>query len=156
MITAMSAPEGQREFRSGWSLWRRAHQAVAKRCHQASHRAKHAATPHLADHDTPEDKGHDTDPADLANSIRAPEAGKITDAEWERVRELMPEQKPGMGQPRRDDRQVLSGILWVMETGSSWEEMPEERFGPNRTVQRRYHKWLKEGLWARIVQALGR
>jgi hypothetical protein len=155
MITAMSAPEGQREFRSGWSLWRRAHQAVAKRCHQASHRAKHAAH-HFADHDVPEDKGHGTDPADPANSIRPPEAGRITDVEWERVRELMPKQKPGMGQPRRDDRRVLSGILWVLETGSSWKEMPEERFGSNRTVQRRYHKWLKEGLWARIVQALGR
>lgn len=157
MIIAMSAAEGQREFRFGCSLWRRAHQAIAKRCHKASHQAKHAATHRathrLADHDTPEDKGGDPEPS---NSIRPPEAGRITNAEWERVRELMPRQKPGMGQPRRNDRQVLSGILWVMETGSSWEEMPEESFGSNRTVQRRYHKWLKEGIWARIVQVLGR
>lgn len=133
--------------------WRRAHQAVAKRCHQASHRAKHAADHHLAEHEASEDKGHDADPT---SSIRPPESGRVTDAEWERVIELMPDQKPGMGQPRRDDRRVLSGILWVLETGSSWQQMPEESFGSNRTVQRRYHKWLKEGIWARIVQVLGR
>jgi hypothetical protein len=31
----MSGPYEERDFRLGWSLWRRAHQAVAKRCHAA-------------------------------------------------------------------------------------------------------------------------
>jgi hypothetical protein len=44
IIRAMSGPEAQREFRLGWSLFRRAHQAVAKRCHEATHREKHAPT----------------------------------------------------------------------------------------------------------------
>jgi hypothetical protein len=32
----MAAPEQERVFRLGWSLWRRAHQAMARRCHEAS------------------------------------------------------------------------------------------------------------------------
>ena len=36
MILAMAAPEQERVFRLGWSLWRRAHQAMARRCHMAS------------------------------------------------------------------------------------------------------------------------
>jgi transposase len=84
------------------------------------------------------------------------EAGILTDAEWESVRALLPEQKPGQGRPRRDDRQVLCGILWVMDTGASWRELPEEEFGPNSTAHGRYRKWLKEGLWSQIVEALGR
>lgn len=36
IIQAMSGPEAKREFRVGWSLFRRAHQAVAKRCHKVT------------------------------------------------------------------------------------------------------------------------
>jgi hypothetical protein len=45
MILAMTKPKGEREFRLGWSQWRRAHQAVAKRCHEVSHAAKHGPLP---------------------------------------------------------------------------------------------------------------
>jgi hypothetical protein len=55
------------------------------------------------------------------------------------------------GRPRRDDRQVLCGILWVMDTGSSWRDLPEEEFGPNSTAHGRYRKWCNEGLWSGIV-----
>lgn len=156
LIRAMMSPEEKREFRLGWSLFRRAHQAVAKRSHEAAHRAKHATG-----HDTP--RGREPDPA-RTNEASAPtipvhankEAGLLTDAQWERVRELLPTQEPGQGRPRRDDRQVLCGILWIMDTGSSWRDLPEEEFGPNSTVHGRYRKWCKEGLWPRIVEALGR
>jgi transposase len=43
-----------------------------------------------------------------------------------------------------------------MDTGSSWRDLPEEEFGPNSTLHGRYRKWLKEGLWPQIVEALGR
>lgn len=153
MILAMAGPVEEREFRLGWSLFRRAHQAVAERCHKASHGAKHATGHHATEHDASRAREPDLAPT---GPVRAKEAGLLTDTEWERVRELLPVHKPGQGRPRRDDRQVLRGILWVMDTGSSWREMPEEKFGPNSTAQGRYRKWLKEGLWSRIVQALRR
>ncbi len=153
MVTAMIGTEEQRNFKFGWSLWRRAHQAVAKRCHRASHRAKHSTAHHATDHDGRGGRDPDLAPT---KSIHAGEAGSLTDAEWECVRGLLPVQKPGQGRPRRDDRQVLCAILWVMDTGSSWHELPEEKFGPNSTAHGRYRKWLKEGLWSRIVGALGR
>jgi transposase len=54
------------------------------------------------------------------------------------------------------DRQVLCGILWIMDSGSSWRDLPEEKFGPNSTLHGRYRKWCKEGLWPRILEVLGR
>jgi hypothetical protein len=42
----MMGPEEQREFRLGWSVFRRAHQAVAKRSHKASRINKHATDHH--------------------------------------------------------------------------------------------------------------
>ncbi len=151
MVCAMAAPEEQRNFKLGWSFWRRAHQAIAHRCHRKSHETRHAGLP---------DARRERDPTGsvpasaVAGSHK--EAGLLTDQQWERVSGLFPEQKPGLGRPRRDDRQVLGGILWVMDTGASWRELPEEEFGPNSTAHGRYRKWLKEGLWSRIVQALGR
>jgi hypothetical protein len=162
MILAMNGPEGQRELRLGWSLFRRAHQAVAKRCHKATHRAKHAAAHPVTEHDVgrgsrgPEPVEANEAATSTSTSVRAKEAALMTDPEWERVRELLPSQKPGQGRPRRDDRQVLCAILWVMDTGSSWRDLPEEDFGPNSTAHGRYRKWCKEGLWSRIVEALGR
>ncbi len=158
----MTGPEEQREFRLGWSLFRRAHQAVAKRSHEATHGARHGAR-HATHHDGG-GEGRNLEPTDSGEgnaATRAPfranrAAGLLTDAQWERVRELLPRQKPGEGRPRRDDRQVLCGILWIMDTGSSWRDLPEEKFGPNSTLHGRYRKWCKEGLWPRILEALSR
>ena len=156
LIRAMMGPEEQREFRLGWSLFRRAHQAVAKRSHEAAHRARHATY-----HDGR--SGRNLEPADSSegsaptiSSQANKEAGLLTDTQWERVRALLPRQEPGQGRPRRDDRQVLCGILWIMDTGSSWRDLPEEEFGPNSTLHGRYRKWCKEGFWPRIVEVLGR
>ena len=149
----MVGPEEQRDFELGWSLFRRAHQAIARRCHKRSHRTKQAIRPDARREPTP-------DPTDVptvaTTAAHYKEAGVLTDAEWEHVSQLLPEQKPGQGRPRRDDRQVLCAILWVMDTGASWRELPEGKFGPNSTAHGRYRKWLEEGLWSRIVQALGR
>lgn len=162
IIRAMSGPEAQREFRLGWSLFRRAHQAVAKRCHKTTHRAKHAPEHHVVVEHGARSRGGGPDPAEAGESsaptrpVEAKEAGLLADVEWERIRALLPRQKPGQGRPRRNDRQVLGGILWVMDTGSSWRDLPEEEFGPNSTAHGRYRKWCKEGLWPRIVETLGR
>ena len=162
LIRAMMGPEEQREFRLGWSVFRRAHQAVAKRSHEASRINKHATDHPANEHDAGR-RGGDPDPARAVGAAaaptaltRAPKAGLLADAQWERVRALLPTHKPGQGRPRRDDRQVLCAILWVMDTGSSWRDLPEEQFGPNSTAHGRYRKWCKEGLWSRIVEALGR
>ena len=68
-------------------------------------------------------------------------------------RPLLPPQKPQTGRPAVDHRLVVEGMLWVVRTGSSWRELPE-RFGPWSTVASRYQRWLKEGVWTRILQIL--
>lgn len=144
MILAMTGPEDEREFRLGWSLFRRAHQAVAKRCHKVIHRAKHASSGHDA-------RGRGE--ADLSSAMLI-ETTTITEGQWQRVSPLLPAQKPPRGRPRRDLHQVLSGMLWVMNTGSSWRDIPEEEFGPWQTIYSQYRRWCKEGLWGRIAEAL--
>jgi hypothetical protein len=152
VIVAMAGPKGEREFRLGWSLWRRAHQAVAKRSHAATRKAKRDP---LQGKRVP-DLASPSSPTMTTKSLSAPMVTPLSDEKWERIRSLMPPQKPPTGRPRRDHRQVLAGMLWVLGTASSWRDLPEEEFGPWRTVYGRYREWREEGLWQRIMEALGR
>ncbi len=86
-------------------------------------------------------------------AVITPRGDKLTDAQWELIRHLLPPQRPPIGRPRHDHRAVLSGMLWVVRTDASWREMPEE-FGKWETAYRRYRLWLDQGLWQRIVEAL--
>jgi hypothetical protein len=98
LIRAMMGPEEKRKFRLGWSLFRRAHQAVAKRCHQAAHRAKHATyhygrrerKPHLAEF---------SEATAATIPTHALKAGLLADEQWERIRALLPTREPGQGRP---------------------------------------------------------
>jgi transposase len=81
------------------------------------------------------------------------EEAKLTDEQWALVRPLLPPQRGGTGRPPNDHRMVLSGILWVARTGSSWREMPEE-YGKWETAYRRHELWVKQGLWPRLLRAL--
>jgi hypothetical protein len=126
-------------------------QAVAER----SGKAKHAAKRNFLSEAAPKPaKSSEATAATVAIPPRG--SAVLTDTEWERVSPLLGAQKPPRVRPRRDQRQVLSGMLWIMDTGASWRDLPEEEFGPWRTVYGRYRQWLREGLWSRIVRMLGR
>jgi transposase len=147
MILALAGPEEEREFRLGWSVWRRAHQAVAYRCHEAR-RALH-----------PEKAPSSCAWGHVAMGVRSivpepPTIAPLTEVAWELVKPLMPPRKPPTGRPRREHRTVLAGMLWVLSTGSSWRDLPEEEFGAWQTVYGRYRKWHREGLWQRITEVL--
>ncbi len=132
----MAGPDNQRSFRLGWSRWRRAHQAVATRCHAARRALKQQEGDHVS-----------VVPS-LPLAHRA-----LSDTEWERIRPLLPPQKPTTGRPRHDHRTVLNGILAVVGTDLSWREMPKE-YGKRDRAYKRYRLWCDTGLWQRIVDAL--
>lgn len=146
LVLAMSGPEDEREFRLGWSLWRRKHQAVAGRCHRATRRAK---KPNSSRYPEAPSLGHATE-----QTAHGVPSAPLTDAQWERIRPLLPPRKPRVGRPRRDQRVVVDAILWVLGTGSSWRDVPRERFGAWETIYGRYSEWRKDGRWQRVLAAL--
>jgi transposase len=78
---------------------------------------------------------------------------ELTDAEWARLRPLLPPQRPRVGRPRHDHRTVLGGILWVVRNRASWRDLPA-RFGKWERAYRRYRLWSDSGLWERLLQTL--
>ena len=75
----------------------------------------------------------------------------LTDDEWSVIQLLLPAQ--GRGPQRRDDRQVLNGIFYVLRTGIAWEDLPE-RYGPPKTAYNRYNRWGLKGVWQSVFNAL--
>jgi hypothetical protein len=137
LVLAMTGSKERRAFRLGWSVWRRAHQAVAARCHVARRARRQAPSLTVV---TP--------------ALSPPLPAGLTDADWDAVRSLLPPQRPPVGRPRHDHRTVLDGIVWVVRTQGSWRDMPPE-YGKWATAYRRYRLWRDTGLWQLIVTALG-
>ncbi len=77
----------------------------------------------------------------------------LTDEQWEKLRPLLPPQKPWTGRPAKDHRTVLNGILWILRTGSPWRSLPE-RYGSWKTASSRFYRWHKAGIWDRLLSTL--
>ena len=82
----------------------------------------------------------------------------VSDWLWERIEPLLPRRERRFRHPGRkplDDRQVLSGILFVLHTGIGWEHLPQELgFGSGMTCWRRLHAWQEAGVWERLHRLL--
>ena len=73
----------------------------------------------------------------------------LTDKEWDILKALLPEAKPG-GRPRSVDlREVVNGVLYRLRTGCAWEMLPHD-LPPHQTVYDYFNTWSKEGTWERI------
>jgi transposase len=75
----------------------------------------------------------------------------LSDQEWATISPLLPKQ--GRGPQRRDDRQILNGIFYILRTGAPWRDLPE-RYGPRTTVYNRYVRWGRRGVWKAVFDAL--
>jgi hypothetical protein len=136
LLQVLREPEEQRAKRWWWSRFRRVHQAIAQRCHVAR-RARQLPVISAA----------------IPRPIRLLGLPDLTEARWKRLQPLLPPQKPHTGRPAVDHRPLVEGILWKIQTGASWREMPE-CFGPWSTVASRYRLWRKDGRWTRMLQVL--
>ncbi len=81
---------------------------------------------------------------------------ELTDQQWAIIEPLLPQGKsgPGLkGRPRRDNREVLEGILWILRTGARWKDLPKE-FPPYQTCHRRFGEWIRDGALKSILHAI--
>jgi len=72
----------------------------------------------------------------------------ISDADWDRLRPLLPRRGP-----EGDRRRFVDAVLFVAKTGVPWRDLPE-RFGRWNSVWRRFDRWARAGVWGRALEAL--
>lgn len=83
----------------------------------------------------------------------------VTDALWERLRPLLPAPPPRRfrfpGRTPLDYRKVLTGILFVLETGIAWDDLPAELgCGWGKTCRQYLQAWHQAGVWRQLHAVL--
>lgn len=48
---------------------------------------------------------------------------------------------------------MVNAMLWILRTGAPWRDLPE-RYGPWKSVHTRFSRWVKQGLWQKLLRAL--
>ena len=77
----------------------------------------------------------------------------ISDADWGRVKDLLPGRPGQPGWVAKDNRLFLDAVLWVAKTGAPWRDLPE-RLGKWNSVWKRFDRWARKGTWRRVFVAL--
>src|SRR6184192_1314009 len=82
----------------------------------------------------------------------------VSDELWELIEPLIPKvarRHRFPGRKRLDDRKVLTGIIFVLQTGIPWEYLPQEMgCGSGVTCWRRLRDWHAAGAWKKIHRVL--
>lgn len=84
---------------------------------------------------------------------REPYPSDLTEAQWQRIRPLIPPPKPG-GRPRSVDiREIVNAILYVVRSGCTWRMLPHD-FPGWSTAYWYFRNWRLDGTWERIQSTL--
>ena len=78
---------------------------------------------------------------------------EISDADWDRIKHLLPGQPGQHGGIANDNRQFLNAVLWIARTGAPWRDLPE-RLGRWNSQWRRFDRWAKAGRFAALAELL--
>jgi len=77
----------------------------------------------------------------------------ISDADWDRVKDLLPGQPGQHGGVADDNRRFLDAVLWIARTGAPWRDLPD-RLGDWNSQWRRFDRWAKDCTWDRVLTVL--
>ena len=80
----------------------------------------------------------------------------LTDEQWKCLEPLIPDESSRSdprGRSRKNPRDVLNGILWILRTGAQWKDLPA-RYPPKSTCHRWHQRWSEEGVFDEILLAL--
>jgi putative transposase len=77
---------------------------------------------------------------------RQPYPTDLTDKEWDLIKPLVPEAKPGGRPEAYPKREILHGIFYLLRTGCAWRLLPHD-LPPWRTVYYYFWPWRTDGTW---------
>ena len=80
---------------------------------------------------------------------------ELTDAQWAALEPLLPPQRPPIGRPNNDHRQVVEAMVWLVRTGSPWRDLPAH-YGSWKTVASRFYRWRQQGIFERLLAEVHR
>ncbi len=79
----------------------------------------------------------------------------LRDDQWKHIEPLCSGKASKREVTGRDNRRFADAVLWIARTGSPWRDLPQH-FGAWHTAYMRFSRWSKNGVWARMAEALKR
>ena len=80
---------------------------------------------------------------------------ELTEKEWHVIQPMLPKLSTGKrGRPWRGNREVLSGILWILRTGAPWKDLPK-MYPSYQTCHRRFQQWSSDGTLEKVLRVVG-
>lgn len=79
----------------------------------------------------------------------------ISDAQWDRIKGLVPGKATDRGVTGRDNRMFVEAVLWVARTGAPWRDLAQELGHWNSTF-RRFSRWSRARVWESLYRGLSR
>jgi len=77
---------------------------------------------------------------------------RLTDEQWDLIADLFPPPNR-TGRPRRSSRDMVDGILWILNTGAQWRDLPRE-VAPRSTVWGYFDQWNGDGTLQAVLDRL--
>ena len=77
----------------------------------------------------------------------------LTDAEWAHVEPLIPPAKRGGNRRHVEVREVVNGLMYILNTGCQWRAIPKD-LPPRSTLHDDFDLWSWDGTLERIHAAL--
>ena len=78
---------------------------------------------------------------------------RLTDEQWDLISDVFPAAAK-TGRPPTDRRLIVEGILWILQAGAPWRDLPEKEFGPWETVYGLFNQWNADGTLDEILSRL--
>lgn len=79
----------------------------------------------------------------------------LKDKEWAILEPLLPRSDPRGAVPKHDKREVINAILYVLDNGIKWRNVPIH-FPPWETVYDHFRRWSQRGMWQYVLEVLQR
>jgi putative transposase len=77
----------------------------------------------------------------------------LSDAEWDRLQQLLPPQSPHSRLRRHSLRSVFDALYYLLRTGCPWRYLPAQ-FPPWQTVYYHFRQFCRTGLWTHLWREL--
>lgn len=77
----------------------------------------------------------------------------LTQAQYELIKDLIPDAKPGGRKREVDMWEILNAIFYILVEGVRWRSLPGD-FPPWQTVYTYFRNWRSDGTWVKIHDSL--
>ena len=77
---------------------------------------------------------------------------ELADEQWGLIADLFPAEQ-GNSRPWRSHRSMVNAMLWILNAGSPWRDLPD-RYGPWQTAHNRFNRWRRDGTFDAILERL--